>query len=87
MNTLQCKDNLLIGLLPSDRERVAPAERREEEHADDEGVKHVLRPARTVRLRQILQQRRDQKHRQVVAHAIEAERISTRKETGNPGEL
>src|SRR5688572_15868703 len=57
--------------------RQPAAEQREKVNADDEGMEHILRRARAIRLRQILQQRRYEKHRQDVAHAIEAETLAS----------
>ena len=53
------------------------AQQREKVDADDEGVEHVLRRARAIPLRQIGEQRRDEEHRQDVAHPVEAEALAT----------
>src|SRR5687768_3177227 len=52
------------------------AEQGKKVNADHEGMEHMLRRARAIRLRQMLEQRRDQKHRQDVTHAIEAEALA-----------
>jgi hypothetical protein len=52
------------------------AEQRKKINADDERVEHVLRRSRAFRLWKVLQQRRDQKHRQDVAHPIKTEPLA-----------
>ena len=53
------------------------AQQREKVNADDEGVKHVLRPARAFPLRQIKEERRDEEDRQNVPHPVKAEALAS----------
>ena len=53
-----------------------PAEQRKKINADDEGMKYILCRARPIPLGQIGEERRDQEHRQDVAHPVKAEALA-----------
>src|SRR5438270_5429707 len=57
--------------------RQPAAEERKKINADHESVKNILRCVLAVRFRQVEEQRRNQKHRQDVAHPVKAEALAT----------
>ena len=53
------------------------AEERKEVNADDEGVKHVLRPAGAFPLREIKEERRDEEDGENIPHPVKAEALAS----------